>query len=136
MSRKIMAFGCICFLSCLMLAGNAEAQSGTAAAKIEAVYGSYASRLSAEQQQWLHDQLERTAVRKAAEVTVPVQPLLSSLPLVTKYVPSPQPDDFSKPLSVNPLKYAIDFFNPADQAFRIDGTGYVLFVKGYVAPHK
>jgi hypothetical protein len=94
------------------------------------VYGNVVNDLNQDQIAWLHNQLERSEVKKLTRQENEKFPLLSSLPLVTKYISNLQKDDFTEPLKINPLKYRINFMNKKDQTFRIDGTDYVLFVQG------
>lgn len=120
-------------LTCLLLLNGIKstAQSvKTTNPDIIEVYGDVVMDLNQEQIAWLHNQLERSEVKKLARQEKEEFPLLSSLPLVTKYISNLQKDDFTEPLKINPLKYRINFMNKKDQTFRIDGTDYVLFVKG------
>lgn len=120
-------------LTCLLLLNGIKstAQSvKTTNPDIIEVYGDVVKDLNQEQIAWLHNQLERSEVKKLDRQEKEEFPLLSSLPLVTKYISNLQKDDFTEPLKINPLKYRINFMNKKDQTFRIDGTDYVLFVKG------
>jgi hypothetical protein len=102
----------------------------TVSPNITEVYGDFVKDLNPEQIAWLYNQLERSEVKKLVRTENEGLSLLSSLPLVTKYTGNIQKDDFTEPLKINPLKYRINFMNKKDQTFRIDGTDYVLFVKG------
>lgn len=119
--------------TCLLLlnGGKIAAQSvKTTNPDIIEVYGSFVNDLNQEQIAWINNQLERSTVIKMDRKEDETLPLLSGLPLVTKYISNLQKDDFTKPLEINPIKYRINFMNKKDQTFRIDGTDYVLFVKG------
>jgi hypothetical protein len=94
------------------------------------VYGNFAQDLNADQIAWLHNQLERSEVKKLARQEHEEFPLLSSVPVITKYINTLKRDEFTEPLKINSLKYSINFMNKKDQTFRIDDTDYVLFVKG------
>jgi hypothetical protein len=120
-------------LTCLLLLnGNKGAAQSvkTTNPDIIEVYGDFVNDLNQEQIAWINNQLERSEVKKMDRKENEVLPLLSGLPLVTKYISNLQKDDFTEPLKINPLKYRINFMNKTDQTFRIDGTDYVLFVRG------
>lgn len=120
-------------LLCLLLGNSTDihAQSSKIAnPAITEVYGSYAQNLTQEQAAWLNSQLDRSEVKKLDRKAGEKITLLSTVPLITKYVSNLQKDDFSQPLKVNALKYSINFATAEDQTFRIDGTDYILFVKG------
>jgi hypothetical protein len=120
-------------LMCLLLGNSVDihAQSSKIAnPAITEVYGSYAPKLTPEQTTWLNSQLDRSEVKKLDRKADEKITLLSTVPLITKYVSNLQPDNFNQPQKINALKYAINFAGAEDQTFRIDGTDYVLFVKG------
>lgn len=79
--------------------------------------------------QWLHTKLERSQVLQQPFTVGESYPKLSGLKVIDKYIPGLQPDDFSQPLQVNPLKYTISFYEKKDLVYRIDGTDYVLLIK-------
>lgn len=108
----------------------ANGQKTSADARISEVYVTYVKDLNPDQLAWIRDQLSRSEIRKEAYFKDEKYPLLSSVPLVNKYNPQIAKDDFSKPMEINPIKYQINFMETKDQSFRIDGTDYVLFVKG------
>jgi hypothetical protein len=120
-------------LTCLLLfngiTSSAQSVKATNPAIVE-VYGDFTKDLNQEQIAWANNKLERSEVKKLVRKEHEELPLLSGLPLVTKYISNLKRDEFTEPLKINPLKYAIDFMNKNDQTFRIDGTDYVLFVKG------
>lgn len=120
----------MCLLLTVSYGTHAQAQAGTTAPEITEVYGKYVSDLNAEQIAWLYNKLERSEVKKMDRKAEEQIPLLSSVALLDKYVGDLKKDSFSEPLKINPLKYQINFMNKKDQVFRIDGTDYVLFVKG------
>jgi hypothetical protein len=62
------------------------------------VYGNVVNDLNQDQIAWLHNQLERSEVKKLTRQENEKFPLLSSLPLVTKYISNLQKDDFTEPL--------------------------------------
>ena len=128
-SFKFVSGILICLLLLNGIKSTAQSVKATNPDIIE-VYGDVVKDLNQEQIAWLHNQLERSEVKKLAHQENEEFPLLSSLPLVTKYISNLQKDDFTEPLKINPLKYRINFMNKKDQTFRIDGTDYVLFVKG------
>lgn len=97
--------------------------------RITAVYGTYTSQLSPEQLQWLQVKLERSQVLLQPYVQGEAYPKISELKVIDKYIPGLQPDDFSQPLQVNPLKYTIKFNEKKDLIYRIDNTDYVLLIK-------
>jgi len=128
-----MKKACFSFLVFLIIqfAGLAANGQKTAAdARISEVYVTYVKDLNPEQLAWIHNQLSRSEIRKDAFSKEEKYPLLSSIALVNKYNPQIAKDDFSKPLEINPIKYQINFMDTKDQSFRIDGTDYVLFIKG------
>jgi hypothetical protein len=94
------------------------------------VYGNFAQDLNSDQIAWLHNQLERSEVKKQVYQEHEKLPLLSGVPVINKYTNTLKKDNFTEPLKINPLKYAINFMDKNDQTFRIDSTDYVLFVKG------
>lgn len=98
--------------------------------QIAAVYGEAAAALKPDQKAWLLDQLSRATVKELPRHSGESYALLSSLPLRNKYIPDLRRDAFTLPLSINPLKYHINFFQKEDQVFRIDDTDYVLFIAG------
>jgi hypothetical protein len=57
-------------------------------------------------------------------------PRLSQIPLFNKYNPSLQRDAAFDPTNFNPLKYDLEFFAPTDKVYRVDGSDYILFIKG------
>jgi len=57
-------------------------------------------------------------------------PRLSQVPLFNKYNPSLQRDAAFDPTNFNPLKYDLEFFAPTDKVYRVDGSDYILFIKG------
>lgn len=119
-------------LFALLLGGSFAMSAQTSAGpdpRIQAVYGSYAEKLNPEQVQWLHIKLDRSQVLRQPFTTGESYPKLSELKVIDKYVPGLQPDDFSQPLQVNPLKYTISFHEKKDLIYRIDGTDYVLLIK-------
>lgn len=123
----------VTIFTCLLLLNGirSTAQSvKTTNPNITEVYGDFVKDLNQDQIAWLHNQLERSEVKKLVRQENEGLPLLSGVPLVTKYISNLQKDDFAAPLKINPLKYRINFMNKQDQTFRIDGTDYVLFVKG------
>jgi hypothetical protein len=128
-SFKFVSGILICLLLLNGIKSTAQSVKTTNPDIIE-VYGDVAKDLNQEQIAWLHNQLERSEVKKLDRQGNEEFPLLSSVPLVTKYISNLQKDDFTEPLKINPLKYRINFMNKKDQTFRIDGTDYVLFVKG------
>jgi hypothetical protein len=128
-SFKFVSGILICLLLLNGIKSTAQSVKTTNPDIIE-VYGDVVKDLNQEQIAWLHNQLERSEVKKLARQENEEFPLLSSLPLVTKYISNLQKDDFTQPLKINPLKYRINFMNKKDQTFRIDGTDYVLFVQG------
>lgn len=121
-------------LTCLMLLNGAISGSAQSAKvtnpNIVEVYGDFVKDLNPEQIAWANNKLERSEVKKLDRKANEELPLLSGLPLVTKYVGNLKKDEFTEPLKINPLKYRINFMNKKDQTFRIDGTDYVLFIKG------
>ncbi|KAA5533318.1 hypothetical protein F0919_12280 [Taibaiella lutea] len=132
MTKNILRFTilCIVFFSGL---GNKKSFSQTTAtipAAVKQAYGDAATSFSKEQIDWLINQLERSKIQKKKLITGEAIPLLSSVSLMSKFIPSLQKDNFNNPQSINPLKYNIDFFKTEDQSFRIDGTDYVLFIAG------
>jgi len=124
MIKKCTLF-CILFLSFFA----AYCQSTTTDPKIAEVYGSYVSRLSTAQINSLHENLQRSEVKQMPYSAGETLPKLSSLKVITKYVPSLQMESVFDPAHINPLKYAIDYYSNKDQTFRIDGTDYVLLIK-------
>ena len=121
-------------LTCLMLLNGAMGSSAQSAKvtnpNIVEVYGDFVKDLNPEQIAWANNKLERSEVKKLDRKINEELPLLSGLPLVIKYVGNLKKDEFTEPLKINPLKYRINFMNKKDQTFRIDGTDYVLFIKG------
>lgn len=97
--------------------------------RINAVYGSYTAKLSPEQVQWLNVKLDRSKVLQQPYTPGETYPKLSELKVIDKYIPGLQPDNFSQPQQVNPLKYMINFNEKKDLIYRIDGTDYVLLIK-------
>lgn len=133
--KPMFLWAFLLFALTLSSQGFAQTKSKTAT-QIEEVYGVAAKQFSSEQLLWLQNQLERSSIKKMdANTNVATLPILSKQPLVDKFKPGIKQDDFSKPLSINPLKYRIDFYNPADQTFSIDGTDYVLFIAGHKEKH-
>lgn len=120
--------------TCLLLLnnGHVHAQSSeNISPAITSVYGSYVPQITAKQLVWLNSQIERSEVKPLNRKPGEQIPLLSTIPLMNKFVSNLQGDDFTQqPLKINPLKYMINFTATEDQSFRIDGTDYVLFVKG------
>ncbi len=131
MSRKFrLTLGMFLCVSIMNTASiNAQSAKNVDQAITE-VYGNSVQALNQEQIAWIHNQYDRSEVRQLARKENEGFPLLSSVPLMTKYNSGIQKDDFSQPLKINPIKYRINFMNKKDQTFRIDGTDYVLFVKG------
>jgi hypothetical protein len=121
-------------LTCLLLLNGAMSSSAQSVKvtnpNIVEVYGDFVKELNPEQIAWLNNQLARSEVKKIASKENEAFVLLSSLPLVTKYTGNLKRDEFTEPLKIIPLKYRINFMNKKDQTFRIDGTDYVLFIKG------
>lgn len=105
-------------------------QKTSADTRIAEVYTTYVKDLNPEQLAWINNELSRSEIRKDAFSKDEKYPLLSSVPLVNKYNPQIAKDDFSKPMEINPIKYQISFMDTKDQTFRIDGTDYILFIKG------
>lgn len=122
--------GIITSLLLLNSVGTYAQSSKVIQPEIIEVYGNSAQDLNADQIAWLHNQLERSEVKKLERQENEGFPLLSSVPVITKYINTLKRDEFTEPLKINPLKYSISFMNRKDQTFRIDGTDYVLFVKG------
>lgn len=122
---------CIIILMVTAQAGNGQTSANSPMdARITEVYGSYLPQLNKDQLSWIHNQLERSVVKKMPAAGKETYALLSSLRLVTKYNPGVTRDEPSiAPLSINPLKYEINFHSKQDQFFRIDGTDYVLLIK-------
>ena len=121
-------------LTCLLLfigtmSSSAQAEKVTNPNIVE-VYGDFVKDLNPDQIAWLNNQLARSEVKKIVPKENEALVLLSSLPLVTKYTSNLKRDELTEPLKINPLKYRINFMNKKDQTFRIDGTDYVLFVRG------
>lgn len=98
--------------------------------RIAEVYGSFATQLSKEQLAAVKEELSRSEIKKETAQTGESYILLSQLTIQNKYVADLKRDDFTKPLEVNPLKYAINFSQSKDQIFRIDGTDFILLIKG------
>ena len=131
MLRSFRFVGGIITSLLLLNSVNTYAQSSKVTQpEIIEVYGNSAQDLNADQIAWLHNQLERSEVKKMNRQENEGFPLLSSVPVITKYINTLKRDEFTEPLKVNPLKYSISFMDKKDQIFRIDGTDYVLFVKG------
>lgn len=122
--KKYFTF-CILFLSFFA----AFSQNGNIDPRISEVYGSYAPQLNPAQLQIVNKQLDRSSVVNAPYSASEQLPKLSSLHIVTKYVPSLQMETTFDPAHINPLKYTINFSLDKDQTFRIDGTDYVLLIK-------
>ena len=120
----------------LLLSGSAYAataqSSSRSAAFIAEVYNTSAAQFTQEQMAWLHNKLERSAVRQMPPTPGEAYPKLSSLPLVNKFTPDMKKETSFDPQNINPLKYRINFFSKQDQVFRIDGTEFVLFVKAKI----
>ncbi|WP_157976862.1 hypothetical protein [Taibaiella helva] len=116
----------------LLLSGLSlvKAQPGTADQRISEVYGSYTSKLTEAQVLELKARLLRCSVKQMPMQQGEQYPLLSSQPLVTKFVANLKPDNFTEPAGINPLKYNLKFQSREDVIYRIDGTDYVLFVAG------
>lgn len=121
-------------LTCLLLLNGTMSSSAQSAKvtnpNIVEVYGDFLKDLNSDQIAWANNKLERSEVKKLDRKVNEELPLLSGLPLMTKYVNNLKRDEFTEPLKINPLKYEINFMSKKDQTFRIDGTDYVLFVKG------
>jgi len=131
--RKLVNFFASVLLCSLFISGSEVAAQSTENVNpsITEAYGSYVPNITPKQMIWLNSQLSRSEVKKSAPQAGEQLPLLSSVPLMQKFVPGLQRDDFThQPLKINPLKYMINFMLDDDQTFRIDGTDYVLFVKG------
>jgi hypothetical protein len=127
---KKICFGLFIFFAAQIIGIVTNGQKMTADARISEVYVTYVKDLNKDQLAWINNQLFRSEIRKEPLSKDEKYPLLSSVPLVNKYNPQIMKDDFSKPLQINPIKYQINFMETKDQAFRIDGTDYILFVKG------
>jgi hypothetical protein len=120
-------FLCVSFMNIENI--SAQSSKNVSPAIVE-VYGNSVQMLNQEQIAWIHNQLDRSVIKQIIRKENEGFPLLSSVPLMTKYISNIQKDDFSQPLQINPIKYSINFMDKKDQTFRIDGTDYVLFVKG------
>jgi len=120
----------ICLL--LLSRNDVNAQSTVnVGAAIQEAYGNYVPKITEKQMAGLNKQFARCEVKKVDRQTAEQLPLLSSVPVMNKFVTNLQADDFTQqPLKINPFKYMINFTLTEDQTFRIDGTDYVLFVKG------
>lgn len=109
---------------------TAVAQQLTKAdARLVELYGTYAEELTPEQIAWEQSKLDRTEVRKMPITVGENLQKLSSVKVITKFVPTLTMESRFNPEKINPLKYAINFVNKEDQIFRIDNTEYVLIVK-------
>lgn len=96
--------------------------------RIVEVYGTYAQQLTPEQLAWEQAKLDRTEVRKMPVTASEKFQKLSSLQVITKFVPTLTMEATFNPAKINPLKYAISFVRKEDQTFRIDNTEYVLVI--------
>jgi len=109
---------------------TAVAQQLTKAdARLVELYGAYAEQLTPEQIAWEQSKLDRTEVRKMPITVGENLQNLSSVKVITKFVPTLTMESKFNPEKINPLKYAINFVSKEDQIFRIDNTEYVLIVK-------
>jgi hypothetical protein len=124
MTRKLFIF---CLLCCSFFA--AFSQSNSIDPRIQEVYGNDAAQLNSEQLQWLNTKLSRASVLQQPYAAGESLPKLSSLKVITKYVPGLKMETSFDPAKINPLKYYINFYSKTDQLFRIDGTDFVLLIK-------
>lgn len=124
MTRKLLI---ICLFCCTFFA--AFSQNNSIDSRIQEVYGNDVAKMNPEQLQWLNTKLSRTSVLPQPYKADEQIPKLSSLKVITKYVPSLKMENSFDPAKINPLKYYIDFYSKTDQFFRIDGTDFVLLIK-------
>jgi hypothetical protein len=92
------------------------------------VYGTTLNTLNNDQLNHIASNLNRTSIREQVYVAGETIPSLSSLGLIKKFNTALQADDFSNPHTINPLKYAIDYFQTKELVYRIGSSNYVLVV--------
>lgn len=107
-------------------AGNAQNNNVLDDPRVKQAYKGTEKEMTVEQQAWIKNILERCEIKELAAGSVQHYPLLSSKKKIDKY--GAAVDNTSE--DVNPLQYAIDFYQPQDQFFLVDGTNKILIVRG------
>lgn len=123
----------------ITLGGNIYAQSNGSNqvdSRIAEVYGSSLSQILAHDNQRLTvlNQLinERIQIIDQDSVSAKLKfPALNAQPIFNKYVPTLSIDAVYNPVTFNPLKYDLNFFEWGDRGYWINGTNKILFIQGF-----
>lgn len=107
---------------------NGYAQSMTTTEKIQQVYGSYYTSLSAAQIDWYTNCIDRCSITTMSGSALDTLVSLSSIAINKKFNNTLTTDDTYDALTFNPLKYLFNFKKNVDQYFRFGSTNTVLKV--------